>query len=192
MWQVRYNFETLSTQVNILLGPYKVFDPIRWYDSLSGPDKHSLRAKYQAGQFELLCHDLDLMIPKGKDRAKRYALFQCPMRRIPWVRADRRDLNQIRDNFLKYVSKTALIMYSTKFKFCQKSEVYVRTRLNVMDSDKYDLDKIFKSQWVEKHILGESEYFRSKKPINNQYYTPGVDEMLAYISIYVSRKQGWL
>ena len=193
MWKIRYNFETLSTQVNIILGPYKVFDPTRWYDNLSGPDKSGLRAKFQAGQFELLCHDLDLMVPIGKDRSKRYAFFQCPKRRIPLVRTGQHGLNYVRDNVLEYVSKTALIMYSTKFKFTQKSETYINNRLSEMDKDKYDLDSIFRGQWVEKHISGESEYFRSKnKAINYRTYIPGVDEFLAYVSIYVSRKQGWL
>lgn len=194
MWEIRYNFETLSTQVNILLGPYKIFDPIRWYDSLSGPDKSGLRAKFQAGQFELLCHDLDLMVPEGKDRAKRYVLFQCPMRRVPLVRAGNRDFNQIRENILKHVSKTALIMYSTRIRFCHKSENCVRTRMNELDKDKYGLDKIFRSQWVDKQISGESEFFKSKNFSINNYrsYSPTIDEMLAYISVYVSRKQGWL
>ena len=144
MWEIRYNFETLSTQVNIILGPYKVFDPIRWYDSLSGPDKQSLRAKFQAGDFELLCHDLDLIVPEGKDRAKRYALFQCPNRRIPLVRTEGHSFDYIRNDILRYVSKTALIMYSTKFKFSHKSETYIKNRLGEMKKDKYDLDSIFR------------------------------------------------
>lgn len=188
MWEIRHNFETLSTQVNIILGPYKVFDPTRWYDALSGPDKSGLMAKYRSGQFELLCHDLDLMVPDGKDRSKRYAFFQCPKRRIPLVRTGQHSLNYVWDNILEYVSKTALIMYSTRIRFSQKSETYIKNRLDIMDKDKYGLDKIFRYQWVGRYISGKSEYFRSR----SKSYLPSVDEFLAYVSIYVSRKQGWL
>jgi len=188
MWEIRYNFETLSTQVNIILGPYKVFDPTRWYNTLSGPDRVSLMAKFRSSQLELLCHDLDLMVPNEKDRSKRYVLFQCPNSRIPLVRTNGHSWGYIRNDILKFVSKTALIMYSTRVRFSQKSETCIKKRLDMLNKDKYDLDKIFRCQWVGRHISGKSEYFKS----GSKSHYPSIDGFLMYVSIYVSRKQGWL
>lgn len=191
---VRCNIETTSKYVNVTLGPYRIFDPTRWLKKLTLEERSDLGRLYNNRKLSELRDLLDKEIDSGrlelgKDRSKWYILFYCQKSSLPKLRMGQVSNTTSPDELVKHISKTAILYRAYGVVMRQKSWF---SRKAIMLSgeggrDRYGLSKYFLDSWVSYFLSGKTYADWKPKPVISRY-----NNILLYISLYISRKQGWI
>ena len=193
---IRCNIETTSKYVNATLGPYRIFDPTRWLKKLTLEERSELGRLYNNKKLSDLRSLLDKEIDSGrlelgKDRSKWYILFYCQKSSLPKLRMDQVSDITPPDELLKHISKTAILSRAYGVVMRQKSWF---SRKAIMMSgkdgrDKYGLSKYFLDSWVSYFLSGK--IYTNWRPLPHIVFS-GYNNILLYISLYISRKQSWI
>ena len=182
--------EILTVQTNTFIGPYRIYVPDRYLSSIPSADRASLCALIRDGKLKELADILDRDIELGKDREKRYFGFFCHTRKIPILRWTKPGYPSA-DEILEHVSKTALIRYSHSAKYLPKSSFSIKSCGILDDTDEknkdiYGLADYFEKTWIPDFLSGKTRFMKRYK------ISIPIEVLKVYISLYISRKQGWL
>jgi hypothetical protein len=173
--------------INVILGPFKVFDPGRYLQSLTLDDRYSLSDLFRLSKYDEVKEFLDSTVELGKDRAKKYFLFVCKKSALPKLKkgGDYRDMQK--GEIMKNISKTAIIRYSERVILGCKTDTVIRCSgiQGPAAKDKYDLCKYFEKSWVSTVLSGEAKLLKSSYDYVNK-------KLFLFICLYISRKQGWI
>ena len=194
-YPIRCNIEIITKYVNIILGPYRIFDPTRWLKKLTLEERSKVGRLYNNKKLSDLRNLLDKEIDSGrlelgKDRSKWYILFCCQKSSLPKLRMGQVSITDSQDKLLKHISKTAILNRAYGVVMRQKSWLSKKAIiLSGKDGrDKYGLSKYFLDFWVSYFLSGKVS---PKSTIPNIVFS-GYNNILLYISLYISRKQGWI
>lgn len=184
--------EVFSTCVNIILGPYRVFDPTRYLSEITTDSRYGLVKLYNSSDYKGIYDFLDGTVELGKDRSKRYICLQCLRHNVPTLKSTGKKGRDIeKEDYLKHVSKTGLIKFARKIGLYDKKEIQSIAKLimNPKESiDIYNLNEYFLGTYLDTVLQGNAEF-----PKSNKYQSLHFSQDLeVLISLYISRKQGWI
>lgn len=185
-------YSSYARELRVYFGHLYLYAPERMlYSGISKSDRLEMEKLWGSQKLKDLRALLDSVIELGKDKAKRYPLFRCP------INLDHRPGPLIKTvpssvcSPVRYVSKTGIIKYSRYLHLLQKtefsgfsdysrSEIFERITIGGLGTD-YGLLNYLKTTWVDEFINGR---------LDGKVYIAG--NLPEYISFYASRKNGWI
>jgi len=182
-------FRDLNTSIRTYIGPFKIYNPEEYLRKFNFQDSNSLYSLLSSGNIPALRKKLDADIENGilrlgKNRSKRYFDFWCDYKDLPKLRMKGRSFRyaSVKDK-IKHISKTAILKRSKFVYLKHKSEPDIMNYLlSKGGKDRYNLSEYIQNEWVDLFLSG-----KMKKSVLLSFLG-----LRLYISIYVSRKQGWI